>query len=276
MINEITEKLSALLPEARAKKPLVHQITNYVTVNDCANITLAAGASPVMADDMEEAAEIAAVASAVVLNIGTLNARTVRSMLAAGRSANEHGVPVILDPVGAGASGLRNRTAAELLREVKFAAVRGNRSEIRTLAGLSAATRGVDAAESDSARDDRETADLVRQLSIRLGCTVAATGPVDTVSDGNRTLLIRNGHPMLSSVTGTGCMCSALIGCFCGASHDFLLAAAAGIAVMGIAGELAYEQAGSMGSGSFRIALIDAVSRMNTETFAGRLHIASL
>ena len=178
--------------------------------------------------------------------------------------------------MGAGASGLRNRTAAELLREVKFAAVRGNRSEIRTLAGLSAATRGVDAAESDSARDDRETADLVRQLSIRLGCTVAATGPVDTVSDGNRTLLIRNGHPMLSSVTGTGCMCSALIGCFCGASHDFLLAAAAGIAVMGIAGELAYEQAGSMGSGSFRIALIDAVSRMNTETFAGRLHIASL
>lgn len=273
MKNEIAGKIAELLDAVRAKKPLVHQITNYVTVNDCANITLAAGASPIMADDIEEAAEIAAVSSALVLNIGTLNARTVQSMLAAGKRANEKGVPVVLDPVGAGASGLRNRAAAELLKQVKLTAVRGNLSEIRSVAGLSAATRGVDAAEQETSRDARENAETVRQLARSLGCVAAATGPVDTVSDAERTLLIRNGHPMLSSVTGTGCMCTALVGCFCGASDDFLLASAAGIALMGVAGELAFERAGHLGSGSFRTALIDAVSHMDAETFAGRVRI---
>lgn len=276
MKNEIAGKIAELLDTVRTKKPLVHQITNYVTVNDCANITLAAGASPIMADDIEEAAEIAAVSSALVLNIGTLNARTVQSMLAAGKGANEKGVPVVLDPVGAGASGLRNRAAAELLMQVKLAAVRGNLSEIRSVAGLSAATRGVDAAEQEASRDARENAETVRRLARSLGCVAAATGPVDTVSDGERTLLIRNGHPMLSSVTGTGCMCTALVGCFCGASDDFLFASAAGIALMGVAGELAFERAGRLGSGSFRTALIDAVSRMDAETFAGRVRIEQI
>lgn len=269
----VTIKAAELLDAVREKKPLVHQITNYVTVNDCANITLAAGASPIMADDIEEAADIAALASALVLNIGTLNSRTVQSMLAAGKSANAKGVPAVLDPVGAGASELRNRAASELLKNVKFAAVRGNLSEIRSLAGLSSSTRGVDAAESEASRDARENSEVVRRLAQDLGCVAAATGPVDTVSDGERTLLIRNGHPMLSTVTGTGCMCSALVGCFCGASDDFLLASAAAVSLMGIAGEIAFERAGRLGSGSFRTALIDAVSRMDADTFRGRAKI---
>lgn len=262
-----------LLTAVRNRNPLVHQITNYVTVNDCANITLAAGGSPIMADDIGEAAEIAAVSSALVLNIGTLNERTVQSMLAAGKSANEKGVPVVLDPVGAGASALRNRAVEKLLKEVRFAAVRGNLSEIRFAAGLSSSTRGVDAGKSEAADGEQESADTVRRLARALGCVAAATGPVDAVSDGERTLLIRNGNPMLSTVTGTGCMCSALVGCFCGVSDDALLAVSAGIELMGVAGELAFERAGALGSGSFRVALIDAVSRMDAEAFAGRIRI---
>lgn len=269
----LESQMADLLTAVRSRNPLVHQITNYVTVNDCANITLAAGGSPIMADDGGEAAEIAAGSSALVLNIGTLNANTLQSMLTAGKSANQNGVPVVLDPVGAGVSALRGRVVETLLKEVRFAVVRGNLSEIRFAAGLSFSARGVDAGEPEAEEGVDGGAEAVRRLALSCGCVAAATGPIDAVSDGDRTLLIRNGHEMLSAVTGTGCMCAALVGCFCGVSNDALAAAAAGIALMGIAGETAFERAGKFGSGSFHAALIDAVSRMDAKSFERKIRI---
>lgn len=255
-----TREMAQLLTLVRSQRPLVHHITNYVTVNDCANITLSIGASPIMADAIEEAGDMAAIASAVVLNIGTLNSRTIEAMLIAGKSANQNGIPVVFDPVGAGASKLRNEAAARILNEVKVAVVRGNLSEVRFIAGLSANTKGVDASEQDGG----DTAEIARNLAQRLGCVVAITGAVDTVSDGKRTMHIHNGHPALSGVTGTGCMCSSLIGSFCGAMpNQALEGTVAALLCMGIAGELAYEKAGQVGNGSFHIGILDAISKMD-------------
>lgn len=257
-----------LLELVRDIKPLVHHITNYVTVNDCANITLAVGASPIMADAVEEAGDIAAIASAVVLNMGTLNSRTVESMLEAGKSANKKGIPVVFDPVGAGASRFRNNTATRILSEVKISVLRGNISEIRYISGLAANTKGVDASESDIGGDAGK---IALELAGRLGCVVAITGAVDTVSDGKRTVFVKNGHPALSGITGTGCMCSSLMGSFCGAAPDAPFeAAVAALLCMGIAGETANEKAGQAGNGSFRMAIIDAASRMDAGTLNGR------
>lgn len=266
----MNRQYSALVDEVRRKRPLVHHITNYVTANDCANITLAIGASPIMADAVEEAADIARNASALVLNMGTLNTRTIPAMLAAGRAASEAGVPVILDPVGAGASAFRSSTAARLLDEVKISVLRGNLTEIRFLAGLRSQTRGVDASAADL-RSGEDAADVAKALAARLGCVVAVTGAVDVVSDGAKVLRVENGHPMLSCLTGTGCMCSSLTGAFSGAAPTApLVAAAAALLTMGIAGELAFERAGETGNGSFRAALHDAVSRLDAETLERR------
>jgi hydroxyethylthiazole kinase len=262
-----------LVEQVRRKKPLVHHITNYVTVNDCANITLGIGASPIMADALEEAADIARIASAVVLNMGTLNERTVPAMIAAGRAANEVGVPVVFDPVGAGASKLRNETAARILQEVKISVLRGNISEIRFLTGLHAETKGVDAAENDM-KDTEDSKCVARTLAVRSSCVVAITGAVDVISDGRRNICVENGHPMLSNITGTGCMCSSLIGSFCGAAPSSSLeAAAAALLCMGVAGELAFEWSGHCGNGSFHAALHDAVSKLDREILAGRAKI---
>lgn len=264
------KELYTLIDQVRSVKPLIHHITNYVTVNDCANITLAAGASPIMADAEAEAGEIATISAALVLNIGTLNERTIPSMLAAGKAANTAGIPVIFDPVGAGASQLRNQTAKQLISQVKVNVLRGNISEIRFLAGLESDNYGVDAADSDLCRTD-DAPDIVRTLARRQNCVVAITGAVDVISDGDKTFCIENGHPMLSSLTGTGCMCSSLIGSFCGANPGTLTeAAAAALLTMGIAGEVAYEKAGRTGTGSFRTALHDAVSLMSAETLKRR------
>lgn len=259
-----------LVEEVRARKPLIHHITNYVTVNDCANITLAIGASPVMADAIEEAAEIASIASALVINIGTLNERTIPSMLAAGQAANNKRVPVVLDPVGAGVSALRNGTLSRLLREVEFRIIRGNISEIRFLAGMPSRTRGVDASENDL-RSTEEAINIAKTCADKMGCVIAITGAVDVVSDGKKAVCIENGRPMLSNLTGTGCMCSSLIGSFCGAAPDAPVAAAvAALLSMGVAGEIAYDRAGPDGNGSFRAALHDAISRMDAETLMER------
>ena len=269
-MNAITEKTAFLIGEVQSKIPLVHQITNYVTVNDCANITLAVGASPIMADDIAEAADITSISSALVINIGTLNERTVQSMLTAGKKANELGIPVVFDPVGAGASRMRNETAKAILNQVKLAVIRGNLSEISFTAGLKAAARGVDASEADSRRD---AAAVAKRAAEQWDCVAAVTGAVDYISDGHRTIAIYNGHKMLSRVTGTGCMCTALTGAFAGACGDYLAAAAAGIAVMGIAGEIAFETAGEKGTGAFRSAIIDAVSLMDKTVFEKRAKI---
>lgn len=269
-MNDMTKKAAKLLPIVRSKVPLVHQITNYVTVNDCANITLAVGASPIMADDIAEAADIASISSSLVLNIGTLNARTIASMLAAGKRANELGIPVVLDPVGAGASALRNETTKTILSQIKLAVLRGNLSEVSFAAGLKATTRGVDASAADAGND---AASVAASAARTLGCVVAITGAVDVISDGTRTVFIHNGQSMLSKVTGTGCMASALVGSCVGATGDYLTAAVTGIAIMGIAGELAYETAGANGIGSFRTAILDAVSLLDQNGFTQRANI---
>lgn len=268
---------ASLLNEVRQSRPLIHHITNYVTVNDCANITLAIGASPIMADDIGEAAEITAISSALVLNIGTLNQRTIESMLAAGQQANESGIPVVFDPVGAGASRLRNQATEKILAQVRCSVIRGNISEIRYLEGTAASTKGVDASEADISGGVDSGMETARSLARKLGCTVAITGATDILSDGARTLCVGNGHKMLGSLTGTGCMCTSLIGSFCGSGSDYLIAAAAGILSMGIAGELAFEKAGQNGLGSFHAALIDEVGNLSAGTICGRakLHEAN-
>jgi hydroxyethylthiazole kinase len=261
---------ATLLETLKEKKPLVHHITNYVTVNDCANITLAIGGSPVMADEPADAVDIASIAQAVVLNMGTLNARTIPAMAAAGKTANQKGVPVVFDPVGAGASGLRNETAAKLLGEVKFDIVRGNISEIRFLAGMHSHTKGVDASEADLA-DKSDAERTAKTLADKLGCVVAITGAVDVISDGVSVVTVANGVSMLGNLTGTGCMCSSLMGCFLGANPGKPLeSAVAALISMGVAGEIAYEKAGALGNGSFRVALHDAVSKLNAETLEKR------
>lgn len=247
----------------RGRTPLVHNITNYVTVNDCANILLACGASPIMADDIEEAADITSICNALNINIGTLNQRTIPAMLAAGKKANELGRPVVLDPVGAGASALRTNTALRLLEEVQFAVIRGNISEIKTLAGGSSTTKGVDADAAD--RISEQTLDgavaLTKAFAQKTGAVVAVTGAVDIVSDGKTTYCIRNGHPMMSGITGTGCQLSALIAAFVAANPGCALqAAAAAVCTMGLCGEIAHDRlTAADGNASYRSYIIDAV-----------------
>lgn len=265
MEKEIVINIGHLLNEVRNKKPLVHNITNYVTVNDCANILLALGASPIMADDIKEAADITKISSALVINIGTLNERTIESMITSGKTANELNIPVVFDPVGAGASDFRNATTKRILEEVKISVLRGNMSEIKFISGLEASTKGVDASESDLKSGNDEGIKIAKNLADRLNCTVAITGATDIVSDGKRVAILENGTKMLANVTGTGCMTSALVGAFCGAGSDYFIGAISGITAMGISGEIALEKAGKIGTGSFHIAIIDAISNLNSE-----------
>lgn len=270
MKNWFEEHSKEILQRVKTKKPLVHHITNYVTVNDCANIVLAIGAAPVMADDIGEVADIVGISSALVLNIGTLNQRTIASMLAAGKAANQKGIPVVLDPVGAGASGLRTDTAARLIDEVKLAVIRGNISEIKAVSGAGGKTRGVDASESDSTGVDGIEA--VQRMAVDFakatGSVIAVTGVVDVISDGVRNCFIKNGHAMMAGITGTGCMCTSLIGVFCGTVEDYAVAATAAVMAMGVAGEKAYRRVETtgLGNGSYRNFIIDEISRMADET----------
>jgi hydroxyethylthiazole kinase len=273
MEQRLAEQVGSILDSIRSKKPLIHHITNYVTVNDCANITLAIGASPIMADDIEEAAAITSISSALVLNIGTLNERTVESMFAAGKKANEKNIPVVFDPVGAGVSELRSKTTERILQEIKVSVLRGNMSEIRFAAGLSSTAKGVDASDADMQSGLENGCSIAQGAAKKYGCAVAVTGATDFLSDGKRTILLRNGTKLLSSVTGTGCMCTSLVGSFCGASQDYLAAAAGGVLCMSIAGEIAAEKTGETGCGSFHMALIDAVSKMTAAVIEQRAKI---
>lgn len=261
---EIQEQLFESFAALKAKSPLIHHITNYVTVNDCANIVLAIGASPVMADDLEEVEEMVGFASALVLNIGTLNSRTIISMLAAGKCAKSRGIPIILDPVGVGATKLRTNTALKLINEVKPDIIRGNMSEIKVLAGLDVAIKGV-----DSLADENDGAKIAKKLADELKCIIAITGKTDIVSDGQHSCLINNGHKMLADVTGTGCMTTSLIGAFCGANPDKFTATVAGITSMGLAGEMAYNSLNPKeGIGTFRTRLFDNIYNLTPEMLA--------
>lgn len=267
-------KISELLCSLREKKPLVHHITNYVTANDCANITLAIGASPVMAEDIEEVRDMVELASSLVINIGTLNSRKVEAMLAAGKRANELNIPVILDPVGAGATTFRTKMANKIITEIKLAAIRGNVSEIKTLYGLKSMTKGVDASESLSEEEYGllEARNIARALAKGLNTVVAVTGSIDIVTDGNILYTVGNGHEMMSRVTGTGCMCTSLMGSYLGVGENKLLAALAGVVSMGIAGEIAYERLNKEyeGSGTLKVNILDAVYNLSEEIILKR------
>lgn len=267
-----------ILTNIEDKKPLVHSITNYVTVNDCANILLACGASPIMADDSEEVEEITSLCSATVINIGTLNKRTIEAMLLAGKRASIMGHPVILDPVGAGASGFRTKTVFELTKNVQFSVIRGNISEIKTVYAGSGTTKGVDADVKDRVNEENldEAIRFAKELSQRLCSVIAITGAIDIVADTEKAYVIRNGHPMMSNITGTGCMLSCLIGAYCAANKDDILdATAAAVCAMGICGELAYDKTKRTDGGtfSFRANLIDYMSKMNPALLNGGIKI---
>ncbi len=269
-----------ILGNVGSKAPLVHSITNYVTVNDCANILLACGASPIMADDLGEVEEITSICNALVINIGTLNERTIKAMIKAGRKANELSHVVVLDPVGAGASTLRTSTTLELLRKVRFSVIRGNISEIKTVAQGSGTTKGVDADVSDAVTEENldEAIAFAKGLAARTGAVIAITGAIDIVADSQRVYIIRNGHPLMSKITGTGCMLTTVIAAFCAANPGALLdATAAAVSAMGLCGELAYAKLaeGDGGTSAFRSYLIDFMSKMNPELLNGGMKVES-
>lgn len=267
-----------IVKNVKEKKPLVHHITNYVTVNDCANIVLACGASPIMADDEAEVEEIASICDSLVINIGTLNVKTIESMIKAGKTANKLGRPVILDPVGAGASALRTNTVFRLLNEVKFSVIRGNISEIKTIALGNGYTKGVDAADADLMTwNYRETTvSLANSVSEKTGAVVVVTGETDIVANQTETFCIKNGHEMMSRITGSGCMLTSVIGAYCGANRMRILqSAVAAVAAMGICGELAFNKvhATDGGTGLFRAYLIDYMSKLNETTLKAGMKI---
>lgn len=260
--------LGKMLENVRVKCPLIHNITNYVTVNDCANIVLACGASPIMADDRDEVAEITSVCAGLNINIGTLNSRTIDSMLIAGRRANELGHPVVLDPVGAGASTLRTQTARTLLK-LKLSVIRGNISEIKTLASGSGTTKGVDADFADKVTEENldDAVSFAKAFAKRTGAVIAITGAIDIVADADRAFCIRNGSAMMSSITGTGCQLSAMTAAFVTANPENALeAAAAAVCAMGLAGEIAHSRLSPLdGNSSYRNYIIDAIYNLTPE-----------
>jgi hydroxyethylthiazole kinase len=261
-----SKNIPELLTMVRMKRPLVHHITNYVTVNDCANITIAAGAAPVMADAPEEVCEMVIYAGALVLNIGTLNRGQIESMLLAGETANDRNIPVILDPVGAGATSFRTESAQRLLDELKISILKGNAGEIGTLAGADASVKGVD---SQGVSGDLEK--IAHDFAKRSGITVVISGPTDIVTDGRRILLVANGHPMMGGISGTGCMAASLIGAFISVTDDPIMATAAALAAFGIAGEKA--AVGARGPYSFKTALFDEMAALMPEDLASGARI---
>lgn len=259
--------LSDYLSRVRQQAPVIHAISNYVTANDVANVLLACGASPIMADEPEEVEEITARCAGLCLNLGTPSRRTIPSLMRAGVKAGELGRPVVLDPVGVGASALRLRTAQELMARVTFTVLRGNVSELRALAGGQEHTRGVDAGGADAVTE----AELERGVAFakgtarRTGTVVAVTGAIDLVSDGEQCVVIRNGRPEMGLVTGTGCQLSALTAaCLAASPERPLEAAAAAVCAMGVAGELAWARMSPQdGNATYRDRIIDAVCRMD-------------
>ena len=258
--------LKTMLENVRAKSPLVHNITNYVTVNDVANVLLAAGGSPIMSDDADDVEDITSICGGLNINIGTLNKNTIPSMFLAGKKANALGHIVLLDPVGAGASRLRTDTANRLMQEVRFDAVRGNISEIKTLCTGSGSTKGVDADAVDAVTEANlgNGVQLVKTFAAQTGCIIAVTGAIDLVSDGARCWCIRNGRAEMSRITGTGCQLSALMTAFLVANPDRKLdAAAAAVCMMGLAGEIGWaNMQPSDGNSTYRNRIIDAIFNM--------------
>lgn len=260
------EPLWAAVQRVRERAPLVHNITNYVVMNNTANALLAIGASPVMAHAAEEVEELVAISGALVINIGTLSSPWIAAMRLAAHRARALGKPWLLDPVGVGATSLRNQTAAAL-SALGPSVIRGNGSEILALAGATAITKGVDSTQSSSA-----ALDAARELARATGGVVAVTGAIDYVTDGQRLCTIQNGHPLMARVTGLGCSASALIGAFLAVEPDPLSATAYALATFGVAGELAAE--GAPGPGSLQLRLLDALHTLDRGALAARVRSA--
>lgn len=263
-----------MLGAVRERNPLVQCITNFVTVNDCANILLAAGASPTMAQDIREVEEAVARANGLVCNLGAID--LVDSMILAGKRANELNIPVVLDPVAAGGTTLRRQLSAKLLDEVHFSAIRGNASEIRALAGQASLGSGVDVAAWDAITPENlpQSVALTADLARKTRSVIAVSGVMDVVSDGTQTVLLHNGCPTMARITGSGCMLTTLIGAFCAAvpEHPFEATCAA-MAAMGICGEIAEEKRlqNKTGNATFRTDLIDAVFNLTEQELKERI-----
>lgn len=257
------------LARLRTRHPLVHHITNFVVMNDTANATLAFGATPVMAHAQAEVAEMVALAGALVLNPGTLTPTWVAAMNIAGQRANKLGIPIIYDPVGVGATKLRTATGRHFLKTLRLAVIRGNSGEIGALAGAGGIVRGV-----DSVQGVADPASVVKELAHRYATVVAITGQRDHVSDGRRVLGIDNGHALLQTITGSGCMATTAIAAFCAVEPDPLLATAAALACYGLAAERAARHA--KGPGSFRVALLDALYQLTAAQIQTGVRIVEL
>lgn len=258
--------LAEYLINVRQKTPLVHAITNYVTVNDCANALLACGASPIMADDADEVEEITALCAATVINIGTLNQRTLTSMQLAASKANQLGHALVFDPVGVGVSRLRTQTAEKLLQDNHFTVIRGNASEIKTLALGKGSTQGVDASILDTITEETlsETLPFIHDFSKRTKSIIVVSGALDIVADAEHSYIIKNGHQLMTKITGSGCISTCLIAAYLAANpQEPLLAAAAAVVLMGLAGETAVKI--SHGTGSLRSNILDALSYIDGE-----------
>lgn len=264
------EQLNSIVSDIRRNCPLIHHLTNTVTINDCANVALALGASPVMADDPGEAADMARFSKAVILNIGTPHPAQLQAMVLAGKAANRASIPVVLDPVGAGATPMRQDAIRQITSEVQVNILRGNMAEICAVGGLSAAIRGV-----DSTADETTAAEIAQSVAAQMKCVVALTGKIDAISDGKQVFRIANGHLLLQRVTGTGCMTTTLTGCCAAVTSDYLVAATAGVALMGIAGDLA---AANMkpgeGTSTFRTRLIDTLSHFENAEWISYLKLS--
>jgi hydroxyethylthiazole kinase len=253
------KSIADCLERVRKEKPIIHHLTNWVTIYDCANIVKVFGASPVMAHAREEVSEMAGIASALVLNIGTLTSDLVEAMIIAGKSANLKGIPVVLDVCGAGATKYRDEKCFEILDEVRVSIVKGNSSEIARMAGESVSTRGVDASAVE-----KDLQQIARALAKKRNCTVVITGKEDIVTDGKRVVRVLNGHAMMANIVGTGCMAASVIGTFAAVEKDFVSASAAGLVCYEVAAEIAAEKAA--GPGSFKEMLFDAVYNLDAET----------
>lgn len=266
--NELLEKVPQLLKEVKEKSPLTHNITNYVTVTDCANAVLAIGASPIMADEIEEVAEIVSISNALVINIGTLNKRQIEAMYKSASQANKTDTPIILDPVGVGVSQTRNRTTIELIEKYDIAAIRGNITEIKTIAKFfnvideTNTAKGVDVCDDDVITEDniKANGEIVAKTAEKLNTTILASGPIDILSDGKTTIAIDGGDEMMPLITGSGCMLSSIVGSCIGATNP-LEGSLLAILLMNRAGEKARAKVdeNGLGTGSFRTFLIDAL-----------------
>ncbi len=265
-MNDATRAACEVIARVRTQRPLIHHITNFVVMNATANITLCMGALPVMAHAPQEVEEMVDAASALVLNLGTLWPEQVEAMLIAGRRANQRGIPIVLDPVGAGATRLRTESALHLLEKLLITIVRGNLAEIAVLAGMESRIRGVESVGSTG-----NAAATASQFATKFGCVAAVTGPIDVVTDGVRWIRVANGHPMMSTVTGTGCMATSVVAACAAAEKDAVIATAAALAAYGLAGESAAEKA--QGPGTFQLHLFDAVAALTQEALRAGMRI---